>query len=154
MSEVLPREATSTQPQDLFVELFAQEFGVDKVQLLSPEHPVQDIDGTMRYVDFALRTASERFAFEIDGLVWHHPECITIAKFEDDLLRQNSLIHDQWRVYRWTDRQVAEEGERVKEPLARIPLEGAPSLQTVQSSICSLGTFPKSTAFRVSTVAS
>nr|MCU0983239.1 DEAD/DEAH box helicase [Pirellulaceae bacterium] len=72
----------------------------------------------MRYVDFALRTATERFAFEIDGLVWHHPECITIAKFEDDLLRQNSLIHDRWRVYRWTDRQVAEEGERVKEQLA------------------------------------
>ena len=54
MSEVLPREATSCQPQDLFVELFAQAFGVDKVQLLSPEHPVRDIDGTMRYVDFAL----------------------------------------------------------------------------------------------------
>jgi hypothetical protein len=41
-----------------------------------------------------------------------------MAKFEDDLLRQNSLIHDRWRVYRWTDRQVAEEGERVKEQLA------------------------------------
>jgi hypothetical protein len=28
MSEMLPCEATSTQPQDLFVELFAQAFGV------------------------------------------------------------------------------------------------------------------------------
>jgi hypothetical protein len=27
---------------------------MDKVQPLSPEHPVRDIDGTMRYVDFAL----------------------------------------------------------------------------------------------------
>ena len=115
MSEVLPREATSSQPQDLFVELFAEAFGMDKVRLLSPEDPVRDIDGTMRYVDFALRTATERFAFEIDGLAWHHPDAITIAKFEDDLLRQNSLIHDNWRVYRWTDRQVADDGERVKE---------------------------------------
>jgi hypothetical protein len=118
MSEVLPREATSTQPQDLFVELFAQAFGVDKVRLLSPEHPVQDIDGTMRYVDFALRTATERFAFEIDGLVWHHPECITIAKFEDDLLRQNSLIHDQWRVYRWAAGQMAAEDRSDRRPCA------------------------------------
>ena len=31
MSEVLPRAATSTQPQDLFVELFAQAFGVDRL---------------------------------------------------------------------------------------------------------------------------
>ena len=70
------------------------------------------------------------------------------------MLRQNSLIHDHWRVYRWTDRRVAEDGERVKEQLARIPLEGATRLQTVQSSICSIGTLPKSTAFRVNTVAS
>jgi hypothetical protein len=31
MTEVMPREATSTQPQDLFVELFAQAFGVDRL---------------------------------------------------------------------------------------------------------------------------
>lgn len=45
MSEVLPRAATSSQPQDLFVELFAQAFGVDKVQLLSPELPALDGPG-------------------------------------------------------------------------------------------------------------
>jgi hypothetical protein len=32
-----------------------------------------------------------------------HPEGITIAKFEDDLLRQNRVIHDRWRFYRWAD---------------------------------------------------
>ena len=118
MPDALPREATSTQPEDLFVDLFAQAFGVEKVRLLSPQHPVRDIDGTTRCVDFALRTATERFAFEIDGLVWHHPEAISIADFEDSLLRQNSLIHDRWRVFRWTDRQVAEDGARVKQQLA------------------------------------
>lgn len=112
-----PRAAISTAAEDRFVELFAEAFGVEKVQLLSPEHPVQDIYGATRFVDFAIRTPAQRVAFEIDGLVWHHPEAISIAKFEDDLLRQNSLVHDAWRVYRWTDRQLAEDGERVKQQL-------------------------------------
>ena len=48
-----PRAATSSAAEDLFVELFAEAFGVEKVQLLSPEHPVQDIYGATRFVDFA-----------------------------------------------------------------------------------------------------
>jgi superfamily II DNA or RNA helicase len=69
-------------------------------------------------VDLALRGQGEKIAFEIDGLTWHAPDAIPAAKYEDDLLRQNSLIHHGWRVFRWTDRQVAHEPERVKEQLA------------------------------------
>ena len=109
--------ASSSAAEDRFVELFAEAFGIEKVQLLSPEHPVRDIYGGARYVDFAIRAHEQRIAFEIDGLAWHHPEAITIAKFEDGLLRQNSLVHDNWRIYRWTDRQLVEDSERVKEQL-------------------------------------
>lgn len=72
-----PRAAISTAAEDRFVELFAEAFGVEKVLLLSPEHPVQDIYGATRFVDFAIRTPAQRVAFEIDGLVWHHPEAIS-----------------------------------------------------------------------------
>jgi len=40
------RAADSSRPEDAFVELFAQVFGIDKTQLLAPEYPVLDIDGT------------------------------------------------------------------------------------------------------------
>jgi superfamily II DNA or RNA helicase len=112
------RTAISSAPEDLFVELFAQVFGLDKVQLLSYDHPFEDINGVGRYIDYALRTSDARIAFEIDGLVWHHPEAITVEKFEDDLLRQNSLIHQGWRVFRWTDRELESDPEGVKEQLA------------------------------------
>jgi superfamily II DNA or RNA helicase len=97
--------------------LFVQAFGLEKAQLLFPEYPVEDIDGGARYIDYALRTTDEKVAFEIDGLQWHHPDAVSIAKYEDDLLRQNSLIHEGWRVFRWTDRQIAREPERIKEQL-------------------------------------
>jgi superfamily II DNA or RNA helicase len=113
------RGATSTAPEDLFTELFTQVFGAEKALFLSPQHPVTDIYDTRRFVDLALRTRGEKIAFEIDGLPWHVPEVVPAQKYEDDLLRQNSLICQGWRVFRWTDRQVAHEPERVKEQLAR-----------------------------------
>ena len=37
------RQALSSLPEDLFVELFAQVFGVDKVQLLARQLPAENI---------------------------------------------------------------------------------------------------------------
>ena len=121
------RAATSTAPEDLFAELFTQIFGLEKALLLVPQYPAKDIDDGSRFIDYALRTRDERVAFEIDGLTWHVPDAASVAKYEDDLLKQNSLIHQGWRVFRWTDRQIAQEPERVKEQLALF-LERLPEL--------------------------
>ena len=123
------RSATSSTPQDLFAELFTQVFGLENTRLLTPEFPVEDIYGGSRYVDFALKTIDERVAFEVDGLAWHVPDAARIIDYEDSLLRQNSLIHQGWRVFRWTDRQIASEPEQVKEQLALF-LERIPGLLT------------------------
>jgi superfamily II DNA or RNA helicase len=113
-------------PEDLITELFTQVFGLENSLYLAPQHPVVDIYGVSRAVDFALRARGEKIAFEIDGLPWHVPDVIPVEKFEDDLLRQNSLVHQGWRVFRWTDRQIAHEPERVQEQLTLF-LEKMPS---------------------------
>jgi superfamily II DNA or RNA helicase len=123
------RQAHSTAPEDLFAELFTQVFGLENARLLTPQFPVEDIYGSTRFIDFALRTTDERVAFEIDGLTWHVPDTEAIGKYEDDLLRQNSLIHQGWRVFRWTDRQIGVDPEQVKEQLALF-LERIPGLLT------------------------
>jgi superfamily II DNA or RNA helicase len=121
------RAATSTAPEDLFTDLFTQIFGLEKALLLVPQYPAKDIYDGSRFVDYALRTRDERVAFEIDGLTWHLPDATSVAKYEDDLLKQNSLVHHGWRIFRWTDRQIAQEPERVKEQLALF-LERLPGL--------------------------
>jgi superfamily II DNA or RNA helicase len=125
--EINERQATASAPEDVFVELFAQVFGLEKVQLLAHEYPIEDIYGAGRSIDYALRTADEKIAFEIDGLAWHLPGAIPIEKYEDDLLRQNSLIHQGWRIFRWTDREILSQPEKVKEQLALF-LESIPGL--------------------------
>jgi superfamily II DNA or RNA helicase len=123
------RGSTNSAPENLFVTLFTEVFGLEKVQLLVPQYPVDDIDGVSRFIDFALRTTEEKVAFEIDGLAFHVPDPEAIAKYEGDLIRQNSLIHQGWRVFRWTDRQLAQEPEQVKDQLVLF-LERIPGLLT------------------------
>jgi superfamily II DNA or RNA helicase/very-short-patch-repair endonuclease len=129
MAEIRQDEI-ATGPEDLFVGLFAQVFGLEKTHLLSYQHPFQDIYGGNREIDYAIRTVTEKVAFEIDGLIWHVPspdDAESIRKYEDDLFRQNSLIHQGWRVFRWTDRQIADEPEQIKDQLALF-LERIPGL--------------------------
>lgn len=121
------RAATSSQPEDMFVELFTQVFGLEKTQLLVPEHPVADIYGNQRFIDFALKSAGRLIAFEVDGPAHYGPPDFSLDKFEDDLLRQNSLIHQGWQVFRWSDRELAERAEQVKEQLSLF-LESVPGL--------------------------
>jgi len=118
------RQSIASAPEDIFVELFAQVFGLEKVRLLAHEYQVEDVYGTGRFIDYALRSPDEKIAFEIDG-PWHYSG--DIEKYEDDLLRQNSLIHQGWRVFRWTDRELMNEPEQVKEQLALF-LESIPGL--------------------------
>jgi superfamily II DNA or RNA helicase len=127
VQETTDRAATSSLPEDLFIELFTQAFGLEKALLLRPQHPVKDIYDGNRFVDYALRTRDQRIAFEVDGVTWHVPEVTGVAKYEDDLLKQNSLIHQGWRVFRWTDREIAEKPDRVKEELGLF-LERVPGL--------------------------
>ena len=119
----MQRAATSTQPEDIFVDLFREVFGLEKAQMLVHEFPYRDFLGNHRFVDYALKTTDSQVAFEIDGpdhynAGLHQGLGAFLAKFEDDLLRQNSLISDRWRVFRWTDQQLTQSPESVKEQLA------------------------------------
>lgn len=131
----MERAAQSSVPEDIFVDLFREVFGLEKAQMLVHEFPYRDFLGNPRFIDYALKTADSQVAFEIDGpdhynSGLHQGLGAFLAKFEDDLLRQNSLISDRWRVFRWTDRQLAQSPEFVKEQLALF-LAGIPALLEV-----------------------
>jgi superfamily II DNA or RNA helicase len=123
----MSQAATSSAPEDEFVCLFSEVFGLEKSQLLVPELPFVDVTGGDRRIDYAIKTTEGDVAFEIDGPYHYDPRLITAFQYEDDLLRQNSLITYGWRVFRWTDRQLREEPEQVKEQLSRF-LESVPGL--------------------------
>jgi superfamily II DNA or RNA helicase len=103
--------------EDLFIEVFCDAFGPEKTQYLSVQHPFVDIYGNRRFIDFALENEEMRIAIEIDGERYHNPQKISANKYYDDILKQNSLIYNKWKVYRWAYNQLKNQREKVKDEL-------------------------------------
>ena len=50
----------------------------------------------------------------IDGETCHNPKNISDNKYYDDLLKQNSLVYEDWKVYRWAFNELKIHPEKVK----------------------------------------
>ena len=92
-------------------------FGPEKTENLQVQYPCMDIYGRHRYIDFALESPESKIAIEIDGETYHNPSKVSENKYADDLLKQNSLIYDNWKVYRWIYSQLEKQPEKVKDEL-------------------------------------
>ena len=103
--------------EERFAQLFCETFGEEKGQFVYLQYPFVDIYGGHRTIDFAVMTENGKVAFEIDGETWHNPGKVSQDKYADDLLKQNSMIFEGWRVFRWTDTQLIKTPERVKDEL-------------------------------------
>ena len=114
-----PMKATSvnSRAEELFVQLFREAFGPEKTENLQVQYPCVDIYGRHRYIDFALESPESKIAIEIDGETYHNPSKVSENKYADDLLKQNSLIYDNWKVYRWIYSQLEKQPEKVKDEL-------------------------------------
>ena len=88
-----------------------------KPENLQVQYPCVDIYGRHRYIDFALESPESKIAIEIDGETYHNPSKVSENKYADDLLKQNSLIYDNWKVYRWIYSQLEKQPEKVKDEL-------------------------------------
>ena len=114
-----PMKATrvNSRAEELFVQLFCEAFGPEKTENLQVQYPCVDIYGRHRYIDFALESPESKIAIEIDGETYHNPSKVSENKYADDLLKQNSLIYDNWKVYRWIYSQLEKQPEKVKDEL-------------------------------------
>ncbi|HEY4544716.1 MAG TPA: DEAD/DEAH box helicase family protein, partial [Tissierellaceae bacterium] len=117
MDKVVKTSKLNSYAEEIFLEIFIETFGIDKSKYLYVEYPFVDIYGGNRAIDFALELEDEKIAIEIDGSTYHDPKKISDNKYHDDLLRQNSLIYNGWKVYRWTYNQLIQNKEKSKDEL-------------------------------------
>lgn len=109
--------ASGSAAEDLFIELFSDTFGAEKAGYLYTQYHFFDIYQNDRYADFFLENGSQKIAIEIDDEATHNPKLVSENKFYDDLLKQNSMIHLGWDVYRWAVRQMQLQPDTVKDEL-------------------------------------
>jgi len=117
--------------EDLFVELFCDTFGPEKSEFLFLQYPFADIYGNRRSIDFALESENLKIAIEIDGETYHNPNKVSSNKYYDDLTKQNSLIYQNWKVYRWVYNQLKQHPEKVKDEL-RIFVGEIPTFKMIE----------------------
>ena len=123
--------ASGSSAEDLFIELFADTFGAEKAGYLYSQYPFYDIYQNARFADFVLESGSKRVAIEIDDQASHDPRHISVDKFCDDLLKQNSMVHLGWDIYRFAVRQMQKQPETVKDEL-RVFLGSDPRFREIE----------------------
>lgn len=84
--------------EEQFVQLFCEMFGAEQGEYVYLQFPFLDIYGKHRTIDYAFCCSKGRIAVEIDGMTWHAPSKVSDDKYEDDLLKQNSMTKS-WRGY-------------------------------------------------------
>ena len=92
---------------------------------------INDIYQNSRYADFMLENGPRRVAIEIDDEASHNKQLVSSGKFYDDLLKQNSMVHLGWDVYRWAVRQMQQQPDAVKDEL-RIFLGSHPQFKEIE----------------------
>ena len=125
------RSASGSSAEDLFIELFADTFGAEKAGYLYSQYPFYDIYQNARFADFVLENGATRVAIEIDDQSSHDPRHISVDKFCDDLLKQNSMVHLGWDIYRFAVRQMQKQPETVKDEL-RVFLGNDPRFKEIE----------------------
>jgi len=125
------RSASGSSAEDLFIELFADTFGAEKAGYLYSQYPFYDIYQNARFADFVLENGAKRVAIEIDDQASHDPRHISADKFCDDLLKQNSMVHLGWDIYRFAVRQMQKQPETVKDEL-RVFLGNDPRFKEIE----------------------
>ena len=124
------RSLSGSGAEDLFIEIFSDTFGAERAGYLYSQYPFFDIYQNSRYADFMLENGTKRIAIEIDDDATHNPKLVSGDKFTDDMLKQNSMIHMGWDVYRWAVRELMGRPEQVQDEL-RIFLGSDPRFREI-----------------------
>ncbi|RKN74133.1 DNA-binding response regulator [Paenibacillus ginsengarvi] len=81
---------------------------------LHPEYEVKDFNDASRFIDFAYIRPPFRIAFEIDGYGPHMRD-IDRWRFGDQLMRQNQLVLDGWKIFRFSYDDIFQKGRRCQQ---------------------------------------
>lgn len=81
---------------------------------LHPEYEVKDFQDGSRFIDYAYIRAPFRVAVEIDGYGPHAREADR-WRFGDNLMRQNQLVLDGWKIIRFSFDDIAQKQRRCQQ---------------------------------------
>ena len=64
-----------------FEDSFSNAYGMNALRYLTREYGISDENGNNYFLDYFIRTQTERYAVEENGLNFHHPQIIGEEKY-------------------------------------------------------------------------
>jgi superfamily II DNA or RNA helicase len=114
-SRTYNREEHSIDPSPLeyyFEERFADTYGEEALSYLSREYSMILMNGKTGYFDYVLiHQDGTIFGIEENGVTYHHPYIIKQGKYRDILMKQNSLISQGGKMFRWDTESIQNPGK-------------------------------------------
>jgi hypothetical protein len=86
---------------------------------LYPEYEIRDFRDGYRFIDFALLLGPQKVCIEIDGYGSHYRD-MNRWQFADQLMRQNHLMLDGWRVLRFAFDDIADKPRQCQQMLLQL----------------------------------
>ncbi len=114
-SRTYNREEHSIDPSPLeyyFEERFSDTYGEEALSYLSREYSMILMNGKTGYLDYVLiHQDGTIFGIEENGVTYHHPYNIKQDKYRDILMKQNSLISQGGKMFRWDTESIQNPGK-------------------------------------------
>jgi superfamily II DNA or RNA helicase/SOS-response transcriptional repressor LexA len=103
-----------TMPEAIFEDCFIEAFGESARHSIHREYEYYDCEGKKRFIDYAI-FGQLKIAIELNGEAFHHPFVIKEKKYRSQLLKQNSLVKDGFKVFRWSVKGMSDREKFIQE---------------------------------------
>jgi len=90
-----------TLPESIFEDCLIEAFGETGLHAVHREFAYVDCEGHQRFVDYAI-FGEIKIAIELNGEIFHYPAAIGPRKYRSQLFKQNSLVRDGFKIFRWS----------------------------------------------------
>lgn len=92
----------NSKAEKKFEDIFVDTFGNDGLNYLHKEEAISSLNGNSYFIDFALDTSDGCYAFEANGISFHHPLIIGKEAYNNQLLKQNMLMLLGYKTFRFS----------------------------------------------------
>lgn len=98
-----------------FETVFFELYGEDSYDLLSKEEQLVGFHGENIFADYVIEKLDEKVVIEENGESYHHPQKTGLSKYIKQIERQNALVYQSYKVFRFSTNEIEFKDRMVEE---------------------------------------
>lgn len=91
-----------TPTESIFEDVFIEAFGSEALECLHKEVAISNGFGKNYFIDYVVETKTGNYAFEENGVTYHHPCIVGKERYSQLLEKQNNIVLQGYKLYRFS----------------------------------------------------